>query len=155
VQEQIFRGTDHRIPSGTGAWHGCGRGVPASQGQLGNVLQVEGQVGGIEVSDARRLKVLETENARLGSCGPTACWVCDPERPSGKDLTTPRMKRDAALRVMEIYEISQRRGFRLVSVNPETVWRQAVPDNLIVRDRMREIAAVRRCVGASATGGSV
>ena len=31
--------------------------------------------GGINLSDARRLKTLETENALLKSCWRTACWM--------------------------------------------------------------------------------
>lgn len=31
--------------------------------------------GGMDVSDARRLKALEDENARLKSCSPSRCWT--------------------------------------------------------------------------------
>ena len=54
------------------------------------------------------------------------------------------MKRDAARQMIESYAISQRRACRLVSVDPKTVRREAVPDNPDIRARMREIAAVRR-----------
>ena len=57
------------------------------------------------------------------------------------------MKRDAALKVIETYDISQRRACRLVSVDPKTVRREALPDNPDIRTRMREIAAVRRRFG--------
>ncbi len=57
------------------------------------------------------------------------------------------MKRDAARQVIETYEISQRRACCLVSVDPKTVRREAVPDNPHIRARMREIAAVRRRFG--------
>jgi putative transposase len=57
------------------------------------------------------------------------------------------MKRAAARRVIETYDISQRRACRLVSVDPKTVRREAVPDNPEARSRMREIAAVRRRFG--------
>lgn len=57
------------------------------------------------------------------------------------------MKRDAARRVIETYDISQRRACRLVSVDPKTVRREAAPDNPEIRTRMREIAAVRRRFG--------
>ena len=30
--------------------------------------------GGMDVSDAKRLKALEDENAKLKSCSPTRCW---------------------------------------------------------------------------------
>lgn len=57
------------------------------------------------------------------------------------------MKRDAALKVIETYDISQRRACPLVSVDPKTVRREAEPDNPEIRTRMREIAATRRRFG--------
>ena len=39
--------------------------MPPARDQRGDVLQVEGEYGGLEVSEARRLKALEAENARL------------------------------------------------------------------------------------------
>lgn len=57
------------------------------------------------------------------------------------------MKRDVALKVIETYEISQRRACRLVSVDPKTVRREAVPGNPQIRARMSEIAASRRRFG--------
>ena len=57
------------------------------------------------------------------------------------------MKRDAALKVIETYDISQRRVCRLVSVDPKTVRREPEPDNPEIRERMREIAATRRRFG--------
>lgn len=57
------------------------------------------------------------------------------------------MKRDAALKVIDKYDISQRRACRLVSVDPKTVRRQPEPDNPEIRKCMREIAATRRRFG--------
>ena len=57
------------------------------------------------------------------------------------------MKRDAALKVIEAYDISQRRACRLVSVDPKTVRREPEPDNPEIRKCMREIAATRRRFG--------
>jgi putative transposase len=31
--------------------------------------------GGVDVSDARKLKALEDENAKLKSCSPKPCWT--------------------------------------------------------------------------------
>ena len=57
------------------------------------------------------------------------------------------MKRDAALKVIDKYDISQRRACRLVSVDPKAVRRELEPDNPEIRERMREIAATRRRFG--------
>jgi putative transposase len=62
-------------------------------------------------------------------------------------LTTPQLKRAAALKVISKYEVSQRRACRLVSVAPKTVRREPVPDNPEIRKRMREIAGERRRFG--------
>ena len=39
--------------------------MPQARDQQCHLLQVEGQVWGLEVSDARRLKALEDENGKL------------------------------------------------------------------------------------------
>ena len=57
------------------------------------------------------------------------------------------MKRAAALKVIDKYDISQRRACRLVSVDPKTVRREPEPDNPEIRERMREIAATRHRFG--------
>ena len=53
------------------------------------------------------------------------------------------MKRDAAHKVIETYDISQRRACRLSRVDPKTVRREATPDNPKVCARLREVAATR------------
>ena len=62
-------------------------------------------------------------------------------------MTTPRLKREAALKAMSKYDISQRRACELVSVDPKTVRREREPDNPHIRERMREIASQRRRFG--------
>lgn len=62
-------------------------------------------------------------------------------------MTTPQLRRAAALRALEAYEISQRRACRLVGVDPKTVRREREPDNPHIRQRMREIAGRRRRFG--------
>jgi hypothetical protein len=49
---------------GAGGRHGDGRYVPPTRRQLGDVLQVEVEIRGLEVSEAWRLRALEEENAR-------------------------------------------------------------------------------------------
>ncbi|MCH2456734.1 MULTISPECIES: IS3 family transposase [Henriciella] len=104
--------------------------------------------GGMDVSDARRLKTLEGENAKLKRL--LADAMLDNvvlKDLLGKLLTTPQLKRVAALGAMSDHDISQRRACRLVSVDPKTVRREAEPDNPEIRKCMREIAATRRRFG--------
>jgi len=87
------------------------------------------------VSDARKLKTLETENARLK------------ELLADSMLDNSTLKAAAALKVIDKCDISQRRACRLVSVDTKTVRREPEPGNPGIRQRMREIAATRRRFG--------
>lgn len=40
-----------------------------------SIYKWKAKYGGMDVSEARRLKALEEENARLKSCWPTACSI--------------------------------------------------------------------------------
>ena len=62
---KVQRGTDHRHPEGTGSRDGDGRCVPEARRELCDLLKWKARYGGLEVSDARRLKALEDENAKL------------------------------------------------------------------------------------------
>ncbi|MGR3436474.1 MAG: IS3 family transposase [Shimia sp.] len=104
--------------------------------------------GGMEPSDARRLKALEDENAKLKRL--LADTMLDNvvlKDLLGKPLTTPKERRDAALRAMKDHEVSQRRACRLVGFDPKTVRRDRPPDNADVRAAIREIAGKRRRFG--------
>lgn len=56
-------------------------------------------------------------------------------------------RRDAALRAMRDYDISQRRACTLVGVDPKTVRRERSPDNPDIRREMGKIAEKRRRFG--------
>jgi hypothetical protein len=62
--EQVQGRANHRDLEGAGGRHGDGRYVPPTRRQLGDVLQVEVEIRGLEVSEAWRLRALEEENAR-------------------------------------------------------------------------------------------
>jgi len=63
---------------------------------------------------------------------------------SGLDVSDARRLKTLEI---EAYDISQRQTCRLVSVDPKTVRREAIPDSPDIRACMREIAAVRRRFG--------
>ena len=56
-------------------------------------------------------------------------------------------RRDAVLRAMKGYPISQRRACILIGVDPKTVRRERLPDNREIREEMRKIAEKRRRFG--------
>jgi len=97
--------------------------------------KLKAKYGGMEVSEAARLKSLEDENAKL-------------------------KRRAAALRALRDHDISQRRACRLVhcpavvclqtmrrGVDPKTVRRERPPDCPEIRREMQEIAGKRRRFG--------
>lgn len=72
--------------------------------------KLKAKYGGLEVSEARRLRLLEEENSKLKRL--LAESVLDNailKDLLGKSLTTPGQRRDVALGVMRDYQISQRR----------------------------------------------
>lgn len=62
-------------------------------------------------------------------------------------MTTPKGRRDAALKAMRDHNISQRRVCKLVGVDPKTVRRDRPPDNPEIREEMKKIARKRRRFG--------
>jgi putative transposase len=56
---------DHRDPAGAGSWRGNGRCLPQTRISSATFYKWKAKYGGLEVSDAKRLRALEDENARL------------------------------------------------------------------------------------------
>ncbi|MEO3480875.1 MULTISPECIES: IS3 family transposase [unclassified Phaeobacter] len=110
--------------------------------------KLKSKYGGMEVSEAARLKALEDENAKLKRL--LADTMLDNvvlKDLLGKKLTTPKERREAALNAMRDHDISQRRACRLVGVDPKTVRRERPPDHPEIRQEMKEIAGKRRRFG--------
>ncbi|QDI74468.1 IS3 family transposase [Leisingera aquaemixtae] len=110
--------------------------------------KLKSKYGGMEVSEAARLKALEDENAKLKRL--LADTMLDNvvlKDLLGKKLTAPKERREAALTAMRDHGISQRRACRLVGVDPKTVRRKRPPDHPEIRQEMKEIAGKRRRFG--------
>ena len=104
--------------------------------------------GGLEVSEARRLKALEDENAKLKRLlGRGHARQRRAQGSAAKKLTSPAARREAALRLMAERGLSQRRACGLVAVDPKTVRRAVAPDAPELRQRLRELAGERRRFG--------
>lgn len=61
----VQRGADHWDIAGAGRRDGDCRCVPQAWNQQCHVLKWKARFGGMDVSDARKLKALEDENAKL------------------------------------------------------------------------------------------
>ncbi|WP_088580383.1 IS3 family transposase [Burkholderia ubonensis] len=106
--------------------------------------------GGMEVSEARRLKDLETENARLKKLLAEAMLDMEALKVvvKGKPLS-PQAKREAVAAIREKVDISERRACRLVGLSRSVLHYEAKPDqeNEALTARLVELAHERRRFG--------
>jgi len=92
--------------------------------------------GGMEVSEARRLKALEGENAKLKKA--SAC----------KKILTPATKHEAVAHLRTGCELSERRACSIIGGDRTTMrYRSRRAGDEVLRVRMRELAAERRRFG--------
>ncbi|MCE8456946.1 IS3 family transposase, partial [Rhodovulum sulfidophilum] len=115
--------------------------------------KLKAKYGGMDLSDAKRLKQLEDENAKLKRLLADAMLdnVVLKDLP-GKAMTTPMQRRDAVRRAMKDHPISQRRACVLIGVDPKTVRRERPADNPEIREEMHKIAEKRRRFGYRRVG---
>ncbi|WP_354249192.1 IS3 family transposase [Bradyrhizobium sp. LA2.1] len=105
--------------------------------------------GGLDVSDARRLKVLADENAKLKKLLAEAML----DNAMLKDLNfkkmvTPVARRQAVAHLRSSFEVSQRRACEVIGADRSSVrYRSLRPDDATIRVRLRELASVRRRFG--------
>src|ERR1700722_2693306 len=100
--------------------------------------------GGMEVSEAKRLKQLEDENARLKRLLADAML----DNAALKDLMTQKnsdARRKTVARLVSACEMSERRACRLIKADRKTVrYRSRRPRDDALRGRLRELAAEQR-----------
>ena len=105
--------------------------------------------GGMEVSDARRLKPLEDENAKLKKL--LAEQMLDNAMlrdVTVKKVVTPAARRSVATHLMEAHDVSQRRACAAMGFDQFSIrYRSARPDDAEARDAMKAVAAERRRFG--------
>jgi putative transposase len=119
--------------------------------------------GGMDVSDAKRLKALEEENAKLKRLyadamldspedQKTVRWTVFPrdgaEGSAGKKMVTPAARRDAVAHAVETHGMSERRACAILGADRSSVrYRSIRPDDAAQRARLRELAEQRRRFG--------
>src|SRR5436190_15473747 len=93
--------------------------------------------GGLDVSEARRLKVLTDENAKLKKLLAEAML----DNAMLKEVT-PAAKRQAVAHLCSSFEVSQRRACEVIGADRSSVrYLSSRPDDSVIRSRLRELAA--------------
>nr|WP_235528338.1 IS3 family transposase [Sphingomonas sp. Leaf231] len=105
--------------------------------------------GGMDVSQARKLKVLEDENARLKRLLADAMLDNAVLKEAGsKKLVRPAARRKAVEHARQLFGISERRACTIFSVDRTSMrYAHRRSDDGDLRSRLREIAAERRRFG--------
>ena len=105
--------------------------------------------GGLDVSDARRLRALEEENARLKApLGRRHARQRDAEGRRRKKMVTPDAKRAAVAQLCATHEVSQRRACAALAVDRSSVrYVSRRGNDAELRARIRDIAGERRRFG--------
>ncbi|AZQ68665.1 IS3 family transposase [Silicimonas algicola] len=105
--------------------------------------------GGLEVSDARRLRALEDENGKLKKLLAEA--MLDNailKDVGGKKMVAPGVKREAVAHVVAIHGVSERRACQALAVDRSSVrYRSVRPDDAEARAAMKAVATERRRFG--------
>ncbi|MFZ2864653.1 MAG: IS3 family transposase [Ignavibacteriaceae bacterium] len=105
--------------------------------------------GGMDVSDAKRLKALEEENARLKRLLAESLL----DQAALKDLlsrklVTPAARREAVAILVERHEMSERRACSVIGADRTSIrYRGRRPDDHDLRERLRALASERRRFG--------
>ncbi|WP_185999051.1 IS3 family transposase [Novosphingobium aerophilum] len=105
--------------------------------------------GGLEVSEAKRLRALEDENAKLKRLLAEAMLDnAGLKDLLGKKLVTPAAKREAVARLQAALGMSERRACRVIGADRKSMrYRSQRDDDADLRSKLRELAQQRRRFG--------
>ncbi|WP_106407708.1 IS3 family transposase [Sinorhizobium alkalisoli] len=105
--------------------------------------------GGMEVSEAKRLKALEDENARLKKLLAEQMLDAAALRELlGKKMVGPAAKREAVTHLKAVMGLSERRACQIISADRKTIrYRSSRPPEVELRAKLRDLANERRRFG--------
>ncbi|MBG0808200.1 IS3 family transposase [Methylosinus sp. H3A] len=105
--------------------------------------------GGMDVSEAKRLKALEEENARLKKLLADQMLDAAAMRELlGKKMVGPGVKRDAVAHLRAVMGLSERRACRIVAIDRKTArYASKRPADAELRAELRDLANARRRFG--------
>ncbi|WP_316186356.1 MULTISPECIES: IS3 family transposase [unclassified Bradyrhizobium] len=114
-----------------------------------SIYKWKAKFGGMDVSEAKRLKTLEDENTRLKRLLADAMLdnAALKDLP-GKEVVTPAAKRKAVAHLVRVHGMSERRACKAIGCCRMTVrYQTSRADDAGLRQRMRAIAHERRRFG--------
>ncbi|MEJ5021543.1 IS3 family transposase [Ochrobactrum vermis] len=105
--------------------------------------------GGMEVSEAKRLKALEEENAKLKKLLAEQMLDAAALRELlGKKMVGPAAKREAVMHLKAVMGLSERRACQIVSADRKMIrYRSCRPPEVELRAKLRDLANERRRFG--------
>jgi putative transposase len=104
--------------------------------------------GGLDVSEARRLKALESENSQLKRMLAEAMLDNAALKDLLEKVVKPAARREAATYLRRAFHISERRACRIIGTHRASVRYQTVrPDDRALRERLKALAQQRRRFG--------
>ncbi len=110
--------------------------------------QWKAKFGGLEVSDARRLRTLEAENARLKKLLADTMLDNAMLKDIAGKMVALGVRRQAVAQLREHHEVSERRACRALGIDRSVVrYRACRGDDAAIRQRLRSLAAERRRFG--------
>ncbi|WP_371309187.1 IS3 family transposase [Hyphomonas sp.] len=111
--------------------------------------KLKAKFGGMTVSDAQRLRTLESENSKLKRLLAEAMLDNAALKDlASKKLLTPDVKRKAVQHLMAVHELSERRACKLAELDRSTFqYEKQAGDDAAMRERLRALAAARRRFG--------
>jgi putative transposase len=114
-----------------------------------SIYKWKAKFGGMDVSEARRLRTLEDNNAKLkGDAGRCDARQCRAEGSAAKEVVTPAAERKAVPHLVEHHTMSERGAYKAIGCCRMTVrYQSARPDDRPLRERMIAIGREHRRFG--------
>ena len=113
-----------------------------------SIYKWKAKFGGMDVSEAKRLRTLEREHAAESAAGRCHAGQRSAEGPLGKEVVTPAGKRKAVVHLREAFGMSERRACKAIGCCRMTMrYETTRADDDGLRQRMKAIAQERRRFG--------
>ncbi len=104
--------------------------------------------GGMDVTEAKRLRQLEDENAKLKKLWPSRCWTPPRSASSCQKNGRPAAKREGVAHLQAVMGLSERRACSTVNADRKMIrYRSCRPPDTELRTHLRDLAPERKRFG--------